>query len=78
MDALSDPEDFAAFEEAVTASTFAPWAVLMAEKFAADIPGYGVTGTPGVVLNGEKVATPANPDELHALLSDGSTAGSRA
>ncbi|WP_399552627.1 hypothetical protein [Streptomyces sp. YIM 98790] len=50
----------------------------MAEKFAADIPGYGVTGTPGVVLNGEKVATPANPDELHALLSDGSTAGSRA
>ncbi|SFD47535.1 thioredoxin domain-containing protein [Streptomyces aidingensis] len=78
VDELSAPEDFAEFEQAVAGGVFAPWAAEVAEKFSREIPGYGVTGTPSVVVNGEKVETPATPADLYALLSADAASGSRA
>ncbi|WP_165986748.1 thioredoxin domain-containing protein [Streptomyces sp. YIM 98790] len=68
VDALSDPADFAAFEKAVNESTYAEWAVLMAEKFGEVSPEYGVTGTPGLVVNGTKVETPMSPEAFRQVL----------
>ncbi|MCE7082013.1 thioredoxin domain-containing protein [Streptomyces sp. ST2-7A] len=65
VEALSDDAAFSQFEESVRESTFAAWSIRMGEKFADDPE---ITGTPTVLLNGERVETPRSPEELLSLL----------
>ncbi|MQS10043.1 thioredoxin domain-containing protein [Streptomyces alkaliphilus] len=65
VEALSDDAAFDQFEESVRESTFAAWSIRMGEKFSAEPE---ITGTPTVLLNGERVETPRSAEELRALV----------
>ncbi|RKN42313.1 DsbA family protein [Streptomyces hoynatensis] len=55
------------FNDAVTDSTFAVWALQMSDKFDADPD---VTGTPTLKFNGEVVDTPQTADDFQAMVQE--------
>ncbi|WP_130797091.1 thioredoxin domain-containing protein [Streptomyces otsuchiensis] len=63
--------DFAQFEKDVRDSTFAVWAVQMAEKFS----NSGVESTPTVMVDGEMVTTPETPEMLQAAIEASAAQG---
>ncbi|WP_159037175.1 thioredoxin domain-containing protein, partial [Streptomyces specialis] len=60
-------EDNKDFQQDVTDSTFAVWALRMSDKFDAD---QDIEGTPTLKLDGEVLETPQTPDGFTALIEE--------
>ncbi|CAL9555512.1 hypothetical protein SUDANB171_04510 [Streptomyces sp. enrichment culture] len=65
-DTIPELKDNQDFQDAITNSTYATWAVQMGDKFDADPE---VQGTPAVKINGQLIETPYTPESLDAALA---------
>ncbi|MGW8849648.1 thioredoxin domain-containing protein [Streptomyces xiamenensis] len=65
-DTVPELKDNQEFQDAITNSTYATWALEMSDKFDAS----GVGGTPSVAINGQKLENPPyTPESLDAALA---------
>ncbi|UWM48665.1 DsbA family protein [Streptomyces carpaticus] len=65
-DSIPELKDNQEFQDAITNSTYATWALQMSDKFDAS----GVGGTPSMAINGQKLEqVPYSPTDLDAALA---------